>query len=136
MISSRIMYLRESYAVPGKSNPVGCIAIHLSPPNGATKQTRDVHYQVSVLNPVDTFDRQTARLFARGRLMEKPILISGIPLNCSMHDITAAVMTAIVSNNSLPTRARKSAANWLGFDNVNTAIKWMKVVKATAATAN
>lgn len=123
MLSSRVMYLRENYSTTGKSNPVGCVAIHLTPPYGGAKQTRDIRYQVSVLNPLDTFDRQTARLFARGRLMEKPILVGQVSVDVNMHQVTESVMTAIASNEKLPMRARKSAASWLGFSNLNTCLK-------------
>lgn len=120
-MSQRIMFLRNDYGF-GNTNPVGCIAIELTEPTPSAKPTRDIRYQVSVLNPSDKFNRALARQLARGRLLEKPFLVSNIPVNVSIHNITEIVMCSIVRNSEVPQRARKSAAVWLGYSSVNDCI--------------
>lgn len=110
-MSTRIMFLRDRYG-NNKSNPCGCLAISLVP-TGAAKARNDIQYQVSILNPVDRFNRAVARQLARGRLQEKPFLISNISGEATMHDITTVVMEAVATNDKLPKRARKAALNWL-----------------------
>lgn len=120
-MSQRIMFLRQDYGF-GNTNPVGCIAIELTEPTPSAKPTRDIRYQVSVLNPADKFNRALARQLARGRLLEKPFLISNVPYNVSIHEISEVVMAAIALNVDVPMRARKAAAKWLGYSSVKDAV--------------
>jgi hypothetical protein len=98
------MYLRT---VSG--NPVGCLAIRLNP------RTQFVEYQLSVLNPLDRFDRKVARQLALGRLAEGPITLR-VPRNPTMFDISVAVMRDIVNTKNAPSRAVKAAKLWLSYN--------------------
>ena len=98
----RIMFLRDD-----RFQPVGCIAINLT-------KGGQVSYQVSVLNPVDNFDRKVARQLAIGRLIEKPIFAN--IESRSMFDISTVVMQSIVSSKHFPARAVKAARNWLKYN--------------------
>jgi hypothetical protein len=98
----RVMYLRDK-----NKQPIGCLAI------GLTRGNLSVKYQVSCLNPVDTFDRETARLFALGRLVESPFVVSldgNVP---NMHHISRVVMTDLSHNKLVPSRASRAAKRWL-----------------------
>ena len=99
----RVMYLRDH-----KGQPQGCVACQIK------RSGNDYvgSYQLSVLNPVDKFNRGVARALAKGRLLENPIQFV-LPSSPSMHEITDQMMAAIATNESLPTRARKSAQRWL-----------------------
>lgn len=103
--SRRVMYLRDE-----RYMPVGCIAISLNKDRSAVK------YQVSVVNPVDKFERSLARHIALGRLVEKPIRIAGFDGNQDKYEINCAIMENITSSKELPSRARKAAKNWLKFN--------------------
>lgn len=98
----RVMYLRDE-----KYNPVGCVAVSL------TKNRQTVRYQLSVVNPVDKFERSLARHIALGRLLEKPIRLSGFDGKQSNHVIINAVMASILSSKTTPARAKKAAKLWL-----------------------
>lgn len=106
------MFLRERYYLNPEThtvvagNPVGAVAIKVH------KNGRSAEYQVSVLNPLDRFDRAIARQLALGRLAEAPFTVR-IPTNASMDDITRAVMTDIADDNNAVSRARKAAKLWL-----------------------
>lgn len=110
------MFLRDNYTLnvePGQKsivagNPVGCVAIKVS------KSKKFAKYQVSVLNPLDRFDRAMARQLALGRLAEAPYTVR-LVANATMHDITTAVMDDIVLDSNAPTRARKAARVWLRY---------------------
>lgn len=108
-MKTRIMFLRDSYG-DNKSNPCGCLAISLVPSRALTN---NIHYQVSILNPVDKFNRAVARQLARGRLQELPLVITGVDQGASMNDITELVMSAVATNEKLPKRARRAAISWL-----------------------
>jgi len=108
----RIMYLRQSYPVvhgiaqPGQ--PIGCLAIRV---NG-----KRVEYGLSVLNPLDTFNKAVARELATARLKEKPVTLTVVGLSgpeLTMHDITEAVMIHLASEKQVPSRAKKAAKAWL-----------------------
>ncbi len=101
MSQRRVMFLRNYVGTP-----IGCVAITLSRSKGV------VEYQVSVLNPADRFNRAVARQLAYGRLVEQPLSVP-IKKECSMHDVSHAVMTGIASNPNLPSRAIKAAKLWL-----------------------
>lgn len=118
-MSQRIMFLRQDYGF-GNTNPVGCVAIELTEPTPNAKPTRDIRYQVSVLNPSDKFDRAVARQLAKGRLLEKPFLVSSVPADVNIHEISEIVMTAIAFNVDVPLRARKAGARWLGYDSLKS----------------
>jgi len=98
----RVMYLRDE-----RYNPVGCVAISL------TKNRQTVRYQLSVVNPVDKFERSLARHIALGRLLENPIRLKGFSGEQDNHDITRAVMQSILQSKTAPARARKAARLWL-----------------------
>ena len=108
------MFLRDNYYLSPQThtvvagNPVGCIAIKLH------KNGRSAEYQVSVLNPLDRFDRAIARQLALGRLAEAPLTVrlpTGAPLN--MEEITRAVMLDIAIDTQAVSRARRAAKLWL-----------------------
>jgi|GEM_PF-2732673 len=101
----RVMYLRDE-----RYNPVGCVAISL------TKNRQTVRYQLSVLNPVDKFERSLARHIALGRLVEKPIRLHGFDGNQDNNEITYAVMQSILESKTVPTRAKKAAKLWLAYN--------------------
>lgn len=101
MSQRRVMFLRN-YA----GTPIGCVAIVLHRSQGV------VEYQTSVLNPVDRFNRAVARQLAYGRLVEQPLSVP-VKKECSMHDVSYAVMSGIASNPNLPSRAIKAAKLWL-----------------------
>jgi len=94
------MFLRDE-----KFRPIGCIAISVN------RQRARIRYQVSVLNPIDKFERDLARHIALGRLLEKPFVIS-MKGDCGW-DINYAVMSSLEKNKDVPTRAQKAAKHWL-----------------------
>lgn len=101
------MYLRDN-----EYCPIGCVAISLN------KSKTQIRYQLSVLNPIDKFERSLSRHIALGRLLESPVRINGSSFANSKHyEITEAVMQSIVQNKDLPGRARKAARLWLKYDN-------------------
>jgi hypothetical protein len=97
----RIMFLRDK-----KKQPVGCVAI------GLTRSNKSVKYQVSVLNPIDKFDRSLSRQIALGRLLENAFTaeLSGA---LDMHEISRSVMTHLAGNRDVPQRAQRAAQLWL-----------------------
>lgn len=126
-MKTRIMYLRKNYngdGVPYSSNtnPVGCIAIDLSEPTEGENPTRQIRYQVSVLNPSDKFDRKVARQLAKGRLVESPLVIPRVKSDIDMTGVTEQVMLDIAWREELPSRARKAAARWFGWNSVQQCI--------------
>ncbi len=107
----RITYLRSM-----NGQPIGCLSISL-------KDSKTAQYQISVLNPLDKFNRKVARQLAIGRLVESPFTVQ-IPKNASRHDIMASVMKHIVSHKDLPSRARKAARFWITWtSNINQLTK-------------
>lgn len=98
----RIMYLRDS-----RFQPVGCLAFSLS------KDKKTIRYQLSVLNPVDRFERSLARQIALGRLVEGPIKIHNISGAESGTDVVFEIMNDLIGRSDLPNRARKAAKAWL-----------------------
>ena len=105
--NKRIMYLRDDQYFP-----VGCLAIAVS------KGRKQVSYQLSVLNPVDNFERSLARHIALGRLVEAPFCIRGFDGTQGKQEITEAVMKAICKSKTAPGRAKKAARNWLKYNTV------------------
>lgn len=97
----RIMFLRDS-----KNQPVGCVAI------GLTRSQKNIKYQVSVLNPIDQFDRSLARQIALGRLVESPFTVA-LTGDVDMHQISLAVMRDLKDNDNVPARANRAARRWL-----------------------
>ena len=73
-------------------------------------------YQVSVLNPLDKFDRRMARHLALGRLAEAPLTTTIDHLMPTRTEISRAVMQDIKHDPQAPTRARKAARQWLRED--------------------
>ncbi len=118
----RFQYLRDR-----SGQPVGCVAIKTSVGDFGLQ----VEYQVSVLNPLDRFDRTLARSIAVERLKKRPIVIEEmLGINATMHQITSAVMSHLVETPvtttvvggvtipwdvqmNVPSRARKAAKLWL-----------------------
>jgi len=108
-MNKRIMFLRDN-----QFRPVGCLAISVD------RKNHRLNYQFSVLNPVDSFDRKTARVLALGRLLDSPIslpLARGKEVN--MHDVSFAVMSHLAKSNA-PNRAVKAAKLWLEMSAVMT----------------
>ena len=97
----RVMYLRNS-----KKQIIGCLAMKLSPKN------HRVEYQISVLNPLDQFDRELSRCLALGRMVENPFTVR-LPKDYSTHTISTLVMQSLLTQHNIPTRARKAAKVWL-----------------------
>lgn len=97
----RIMFLRDQ-----ANQPQGCIALTVSP------DEQFAYYRLSVLNPVDRFNREISRSIAIGRLVQGGIPVRlAKPLN--MHSISRAIMEDIIKAPSTPTRAIKAAKHWL-----------------------
>jgi len=71
---------------------------------------------MSVLNPVDKFERSLARHIALGRLLEKPIRLKGFDGEQDNHQITTAVMQSLLQSKNVPARARKAAKLWLQYN--------------------
>ena len=106
MSNHKIMFLR------GKANhPVGCIAIDLDFLKDRSVP-KSIYFQVSTLNPMDSFNRKVARQLAIGRLAESPITIEDIDCT-SVHNVIRAVMEYIAADSTLPKRSRNAAKNWL-----------------------
>jgi hypothetical protein len=105
MMNHRVTYLRDR-----KGDPQGCVAIKLLPHVEFDRQV--IVYQVSVLNPVDRFDRALARQLALGRMVEKPLTVR-VPADPTMYQITWHVMSDIAKDSGQPTRARAAAKRWL-----------------------
>lgn len=95
------MFLRNS-----NGQPVGCLAYSIHSTRTSVK------YQLSVLNPIDQFNRSLARQIAIGRLVEKPIHIRNLKGTESINNIVQVIMKDIFAS-SLPTRARNAARDWL-----------------------
>jgi hypothetical protein len=110
VMEHRIQYLRDS-----KGQPTGCIAIKVKPVirAGVTGGTTLVMYQMSVLNPLDEFDRKIARRLALGALAEAPLTTTIDHLMPTRRQITQAVMSDIKHDPTAPTRARKAASLWI-----------------------
>lgn len=96
----RFMYLRDQ-----KGSPVGCLAIRAD--------AHTVSYGISVLNPLDDFDRVLARRIAEGRLNTGITRTTNLGVKFNMHEITRQVMTDLYFRKDAPTRARKAAKLWL-----------------------
>jgi hypothetical protein len=96
------MFLRDR-----SNQPVGCLAIEL------TRSRKSAKYQVSVLNPVDKFDRSLARQIALGRLVEDSFTAPLSTKDVDMNQISTDVMTSLSKNKFVPSRASRAAARWL-----------------------
>ena len=102
--NQRTLYLRNQH-----NHPVGCVAMSIQ------WEKKEVSYQLSVLNPLDRFNRKLARSIAFSRLTNKPYLISIKEDSFNVHDIFRAVLSEIskTSHSKFPTRAVKAAKKWL-----------------------
>ena len=107
----RIQFLRDS-----KGQPVGCVAIKIKTAVGRTAGVTLVTYQMSVLNPLDKFDRRMARQLALGRLVEAPLTTTIDHVSPTRREISQAVMQDLREDAFAPTRARKAASLWLRQD--------------------
>lgn len=96
----RIHYLLNKFG-----HRVGCIAINLVP------NSKKVEYQFAVHNPSDPYDPTQSMELAIGRLVDNPITLTVPKVN--MNEISTAVMKSIARDPAAPSRARKSAKNWL-----------------------
>ena len=97
MTNCRIMFLRNKVG-----RPIGCLAILLD------RQMQSIKYQLSVLNPLDIFNKEIAKNIAIGRLDKKPFHIKMEPNT----NINWTVMSHLFNNKNAPTRARKAAKHW------------------------
>lgn len=102
----RIQYLREA-----NGQNVGAVAIKVRRDIGNDFYDL-VEYRVSVVNPLDRFDRELARQLALGRVLEAPFMVR-VPINPTMFEISRAVMKDIARDSGAPSRARRAARNWL-----------------------
>lgn|SRR5574337_218798 len=102
----RIQYLKDEHG-----HYVGCIAIREHSAHSGSK-TVLVEYRLSVLNPLDQFDKDVARQLALGRMVEAPYTVR-VNVNPNMHDIGRAIMKDILADSNAPSRARRAARLWL-----------------------
>jgi len=107
----RIQFLRDS-----KGQAIGCLAIKAESNVGRNGGYTTITYQMSVLNPLDKFDRKMARQLALGRLVESPISLTMRDSTPHRKAITQLVMENIKNDPLAPTRARKAANLWLRED--------------------
>ena len=106
MSSYNVMYLRARASFPHtKGQPVGCIVYDN---DGNSK----VNWQISILNPVDHFNRELSRSLAIGRFVERPYTII-VNSPHTKHDTIRAILNEIAADHAMPSRARKAAQLWL-----------------------
>lgn len=101
----RYIYLRDL-----KKQPVACIAVAFD------RKRSTVSYNLSVLNPLDRFDRDVARDLAVGRLCRDPVKLDLSDTNeINSHVITRSILKDMLSwdTDLLPSRARKAGKRWL-----------------------
>lgn len=102
----RFMYVRDSLR-----RRVGCLVMQ--------REGTMIKYQVSVLNPVDKFDREVGKKLALQALVVKPILLEVGDVN-SGHELSRRVMNDLTSNSKhRPTRAVKFARAWIKNNSFN-----------------
>jgi hypothetical protein len=97
----RVMYLRSSNGAA-----VGCLAFSVD------RATNKATYQLSVVNPLDTFNKGVARHLAVGRLIETPVTVN-VASAVNMHDVAKSIMRNMLKNKTAPSRALKAAKHWL-----------------------
>ena len=98
--SYHVMYLRAP-----DGSPIGCVAFN--------QDGIYLDYQVSVINPIDKFNREVSRSLAVGRLLSQPHTAYLSSANASKHDLIRKVMQTIERVPELPSRARRAAHRWL-----------------------
>jgi hypothetical protein len=103
----KIFYLRDE-----RKFPVACVASELLD-GGKT-----VRFAVATHNPADRFDRVRAREVAAGRLHKSKNIAE---IARPEVRIKAAVVTAIMMDESLSTRTRDAARLWLSQEAANAA---------------
>jgi hypothetical protein len=101
----RSMFLRYK-----SGTPYGCLAIEV-------KET-ELHYQLSLQNPVDRWDRKMAHEIATARLVRRPFVVSTTSFEKTQlnhHDITYAVMMDLIGVRYaiVPGRVLRSAKRWV-----------------------
>lgn len=97
----RVMYLK------GKNGTrVGCLVFSVD------RKTNRASYQLSVLNPLDSFNKEVARQLAFGRLIDCPVTVSVAGAE-NMHAVAKSIMRSILKSNKAPSRAIKAAKLWL-----------------------
>lgn len=101
----RFMFLRDK-----KKQTIGCVAIDVTKQGNSLLLT----YGLSVLNPLDKFNRTLARNIAlgRNRSLDKQDIVY-VASMANMHDISKAVMSNLSFNIRAPNRARRAAKLWL-----------------------
>ena len=97
----KLVYLRATR----QNNPVGCVAYSCD--------DEGIDYNLSVLNPLDKFDRKLARGIATKRLDKYSYHLPINTKNMSNFDIMVEVIASISNNSALPKRAQKAAREWL-----------------------
>ena len=100
-MNRRIMYLNDR-----KGRHQGCVALTVDRDGGK------VAFQLSAINPMDSFKKEVARAIASGRLLERPNFVTVSP-TASNHEIAQAVVGAIAVSHEFPTRCVRSARLWL-----------------------
>lgn len=98
---TRFMFLRNE-----NNQPVGCLALQYD------RDTGNVRYQVSTLNPHDRFNRDVGRKIAEGRLLSKGLDVKTAP-ELNFHAVCKTVLQDMEVRKSLPTRTVKAASSWL-----------------------
>ena len=101
----RSMFLRDK-----SGTPYGCLAVEV-------KET-EIHYQLSVKNPIDRWDRKRAHEIAVARLTKRPFIVPVImpeKTKFNYFDITYVVMMDLINSHctEVPGRAVKSAKRWV-----------------------
>lgn len=100
MKNVRVMYLKDN-----NNHLVGCLAIN------SNFGKKSAQYQVTSQNSQDSFDKSLGRQLAIGRLVEVPIVVD-LQSNSSIHDVSRAVMTDLLSRN-VSSRVKRAARRWL-----------------------
>ena len=111
-MNTRIVYLRDS-----RYTPTGCVAMTID------EDSRTVSYGYSVLNPTDRFNRKLGRQLALGRMLEQPVHLTLTKRALTdMFEITRTVMEDLAHDLSAPSRAVKSAKNWMSAHQTRTLV--------------
>lgn len=111
----RFFYLRTEPKTPqDRGNPVACLCVFFN------KDTKQVSYGFSTLNPLDTCKKAVAKDLAAGRLIRNPHKVNIWSPSMNEEDITCHYINRrilqdmlMLDRKELPSRARKAAIRWL-----------------------
>lgn len=106
----RWFYLRDA-----NKRPVACIASEIVVANAGQEAVEYVYFAVSTHNPIDEFNRNTARDVAQGRLLsslgepgwdhENKVLVGP--------GVKEAILKKLASTKSMPQRTKDAAKLWV-----------------------